>query len=55
MIDCALARPNTAAKPIKNVMPVMAELKLAIPAINHAVGKRGYIAVNRMLSCQQVL
>lgn len=55
MVDYVLTRPNTVAKPIRNVMPVMAKLKLAIPAILHAGGKRGYIAADRMLSCQQVL
>ena len=50
MIDCALARPNTAAKPIKNVMPVMAKSKLAIPVVLHAGGKCVYIAAERRLN-----
>lgn len=47
MVDCALARPSTAAKPIKNVMPVMAMLKLAIPVTLHVVGRHGYIIADR--------
>jgi hypothetical protein len=51
MVDCVVTRPNTAAKPIMNVMPLMAELKLAISVILHVGGKCDYIAADRMLSC----
>lgn len=51
IVDCALARPCTAVKLTKNVMPIMAKLELAVPMLLHPRCRGGYIAVDVSMSC----
>jgi hypothetical protein len=52
MVDCALVELSTAARPIKNVMPIMAEWGLGMLVIISPGGRHGYIAADMRLSCQ---
>jgi hypothetical protein len=52
MVDCALVELSTAARLIKNVMPIMAEWGLGMLVIIHPGGRHGCIAADMRLSCQ---
>lgn len=52
MVDCALASLSTEVMLIRNVIPIMSKLKLAVPGLLHPGDKGGHIAVGMRLSCQ---